>query len=61
MIGGHRDLLKHYIVHQSQNIQPSTIRLVLTLAAFHLFDLWTAEVCQAYLQSEKPMERPDFF
>lgn len=56
--GGHRDSMKQYIVHQSQNIQPSTIRLFLALAAANSLDLWTADDRQAYLQFNGSMTRP---
>ena len=32
VIGGHRDKLKHYMVHGAQTLQQSSARLLLTLA-----------------------------
>ena len=51
MVGGRRDSLKHMMVPTSQNVQTSSVRIVLSLAAMHRFDVWTADVTQAYLQA----------
>ena len=53
MIGGHSDAMKNFIVHISQNKQPWSARLVLTLAAIFGFEVWVSDVRQAYLQSEE--------
>lgn len=60
VIGGHRDSMKDLIVHQSQNIQPSSIRLILALAAINSLYIWTSDVRQAYLQSDEKLSRPIF-
>lgn len=44
VIGGNRDKLKRLMVHSSQTLQPSSIRLTLTLALIHNFDIWTLDV-----------------
>lgn len=48
VIGGHRDIMKNFIVHQSQ-IHESTIRFILALTATHWYRVWTSDDCQAYL------------
>ena len=60
VIGGHRDKLKHYMVHGAQTLQASSARLLLSLAAAFDFEVWTSDVKLAYLQSTKPLERRVF-
>lgn len=55
--GEHRDKLKRPMVHFSQTMQPSSIRLTHALALNHNFDVWTSDVRQAYFQSSKPLSR----
>ena len=43
-IGGHRDKLKHFIVHGAQTLQASSSRLLLALALMHFFPVWTSDV-----------------
>lgn len=54
VIGGHRDKKKNLMVHNSATQQPPSIRLLLSLAHASDFDIWTADVTQAYLQSTDP-------
>lgn len=51
VIGQHQDARKYYILDQSQNIQPSTIRFVQTLPVIYSLYVWTADVRQEYRQS----------
>ena len=59
-IGGHRNQLKHYMVHGVQTLQASSARLFLVLIAAHNYEEWTSDVKQAYLQSPKTLERRVF-
>jgi len=48
------------MVHNSATLQPQSIRLLLALAHANDFDIWTADVTQAYLQSKDPLLRDIF-
>lgn len=60
VVGGHRDKLKKMMVHSSQTLQPSSIRLLLALATLHCFELGTSDVRQAYLQAAETLMRDVF-
>ena len=60
VIGGHRDRLKLYIVHDSQTVHASSVRIVVCLAAIFGFEIWSSDVKLAYLQSSEPMTRRVF-
>lgn len=51
VVSGDRESMKYLIVHYSQTLQPSKIRLILAMAATHSFTVWTSDVLQTYLQS----------
>lgn len=52
--------MKNLTVHSSQIIQLTTIRLMLRIATMFDFEIWTADVRQAYLQSEDPLSQNIF-
>lgn len=58
--GGHRDRRKDFLVHSSQTVQPWSTRLLLSLSEMYDFELWVADVRQAYLQTEEPLGRDVF-
>ena len=60
VIGGHRDKLKQYIVHDSQTVHASSIRILVAIAAIFGFIVWSSDVKLAYLQSREPMNRRVF-
>lgn len=51
VIGGHRDRWRNSLVHVSNNVRQSSVRMLLALASILGFDVWTMDVRQAYLQS----------
>ena len=59
-IGGHRDILKHFMGHGAQTLQASSIRLLLALAPMFGFDIWSSDVKLAYFQSPEPLRRRVF-
>ena len=60
VIGVHRDVLKHYMVHGARTVQASSVRLLVALATTLNFDIWSTDVKLTYLQSSKSLERRVF-
>lgn len=66
VVGGHRARFKLYMVHTTQTIQPSSIRLFKYRSSWLLppatmnFDIWALDVIQAYLQSTEDLSRDVF-
>lgn len=54
-IGGHRDRHKYFLVHSTRTIQPSSTRLRLSLAEINDFEVWKADIHQAYLEKEEAL------
>ena len=60
VIGGHRDRLKHFLVHEAQILQASSARLLIALASVLEFDVWYTDMKLAYPQSREPLLRRFF-
>lgn len=60
VIGGHRDSLKHYLVHSAQSLQPTCARLLLMLAALFVYEVCPSDVKLAYVQSTEPLSKRIF-
>lgn len=57
VICGHPDRLKHYMLHSSITVQPSSIRLLRALTAMFAFDVWSSGETKAHLQSTGELGR----
>lgn len=57
VVGGHRDREKRELVHVSNTVKHSSLRLLVAVAAIFGFDLWSMDVRQAYLQAATPLLR----
>ncbi|PXF46968.1 Transposon Ty1-PR3 Gag-Pol polyprotein [Gracilariopsis chorda] len=52
---GYKDPEKHRIVHEARTMQIKSIRLIVSLAHAPGFQLWSADIKQAYIQSKVPL------
>jgi transposase InsO family protein len=60
VVGGHRDREKSTLVHDSQTVRASAVRMLLAMAACFDFEIWSTDVNQAYLQAATPLLRDVF-
>jgi Reverse transcriptase (RNA-dependent DNA polymerase) len=60
VLGGLRDRDKNKLVHSSTTLKQSSVRLLLATAAIMGFDVISADVIQAYLQSASDLKRKVF-
>lgn len=60
VLGSHRDRDKHSIVHNSSTLRHYSIRMIMALATILGFDIWSADVTQAYLRAVCRLQRKVF-
>ena len=49
VIGGRRDNMKHFLVHDAENIRPSSVRILLALTTILEFGVWSNDVRLVYM------------
>ena len=57
VIQGHKDPDKGSIVTEAPTVLPSSLRLLLSIAAMCDFEVWSRDVKQAFIQSSFPIDR----
>ena len=57
MSGGHRDVVKDYLVHGAQTLQATSMRLILSLSSMLGFKSYSTDVKLACLQSATAFTR----
>lgn len=57
---GHRDIDKSCMVHNITNLQQSSTRIIISVAAIKGFRIFSHDVTQAYLQIEEKLTRKGF-
>lgn len=57
VVQGYRDKDKDFLIHEANNLQQSSIKTVIALAAFFSFLVWSRGVSQAYFQSASMLIR----
>ena len=60
VFGGHKNVLKNYLVHGACFVATQSVRLMIALAAILGFRVWSTDVKLAYLKSTEQLKRPIF-
>lgn len=57
IVQGHTDREKFNVVHNSTTLHQRSMRIILSIAAMHQFQVWSHDITQAYPQSDSPLLR----
>lgn len=49
VVGGHRDIEKHCMVHTANTLSHTSVRLLVAVASIFGLDIWAEDVRQTYL------------
>lgn len=55
---GYKNIEKRFIIYETETLKHSFLCIILSFAIIMVYKLWSQDVYQVYIQSEKPLQRP---